>query len=88
MTKTTTTSDTTQLQKVRLMKNKIVTAVAGLFALVVFAGCESFTYEAEPVESDNNGKNPEKVKCFAIEADSSNGDDGDKQLGTFCKKDN
>lgn len=66
---------------------KIVIALSAT-AVLVLGGCsETFDYEAEPIDSDNNGKSPENVECFTIEADSSNGDDGDKQLGTFCKED-
>lgn len=73
---------------------KIIAGLSAVAALTFLGGCaETFTFEATPVGVDDDDAeegiegNPRDIECFTIEADSSNGDDGDAQLGTFCKTD-
>lgn len=64
------------------MKRSLTYTVLTLAALSLTACGESYTYEADPI--GGGGDNPREISCFMIEADSSNGDDGDVALGEFC----
>lgn len=73
---------------------RIATGVALFLSTMALAGCgESFTFEAVPSGMDEDSAetglegDPTGYDCFTIEADSSSGDDGDQQLGEFCKVD-
>lgn len=58
-------------------------ATLAVLAALTLTGCgATYTYEAEPV--GGVFQDPRQVECFHIEADSSAGDDGDIQLGSFC----
>lgn len=66
---------------------KTITAVSGaLLGVVLLAGCtETYTFEAEP--KGGSKSDPRDIDCFTIEADAEiEGDDGDIQLGTFCRE--
>ncbi len=72
------------------MKKKIAAAALVMGGLLTMTGCsETFSFEADPQggSGDNYKGDPSKIECFTIEADSSSSDDGDVNLGTFCKKD-
>lgn len=70
------------------MKKIVLASVA---ALALSSCGTSYTFEANPSggDAENGWKgNPATIKCFVIEADSSMGDDDDRQLGEFCKTSN
>ena len=64
---------------------------APILALGLVGCAEQFTFEAHPSGSGDTEEgytgDTTQIECFTIEADSSNGDDGDRQLGEFCKTD-
>lgn len=68
---------------------RLTAATTAAVVLFLTAGCtEQFTFEAHPSgegDADTFQGDPRDVRCFTIEADSSGGDDKDRQLGEFCK---
>ena len=73
------------------MNRRIAAIVAApVFALTLVGCSEQFTFEAHPSGSGDtdNGYigDPRQIECFVIEADSTAGDESDRQLGEFCKK--
>ena len=74
-----------------IKKKKTRAGLAGIaiIATLALAGCaETYTFEVDPQggSGDNWSGDPATIQCFTIEADSSVGDDNDRNLGVFCKK--
>ena len=76
-----------------MKKNLTALALLAGLTLGLTACTETFTFEAVPVGVDDDDAesgldgDPKRFDCFTIEADASNGDDNDVQLGTFCRRD-